>query len=162
MNGMTPTTFEPTTTLNRAMFAQILANMSGVDTSDNSVGTVFTDVPAGKWYTPAVKWAYDNGIVDGMTPTTFEPLEPIQRQQICVMVVRYAEKFGIELTADIEKKAFEDDSNIQNYAKEAVYICQQAGIVDGKTETEFLPRDNATRAEIATIIMRFHKNFIAK
>ena len=162
MNGMTPTTFEPTTTLNRAMFAQILANMSGVDTSDNSVGTVFTDVPAGKWYTPAVKWAYDNGIVDGMTPTTFEPLEPIQRQQICVMVVRYAEKFGIELTADIEKKAFEDDSNIQNYAKDAVYICQQAGIVDGKTETEFLPRDNATRAEIATIIMRFHKNFIAK
>ena len=162
MNGMTPTTFEPTTTLNRAMFAQILANMSGVDTSDNSVGTVFTDVPAGKWYTPAVKWAYDNGIVDGMTPTTFEPLEPIQRQQICVMVVRYAEKFGIELTADIEKKVFEDDSNIQNYAKDAVYICQQAGIVDGKTETEFLPRDNATRAEIATIIMRFHKNFIAK
>ncbi len=161
MNGMTPTTFEPTTTLNRAMFAQILANMSGVDTSDSSVGTVFTDVPAGKWYTPAVKWAYDNGIVDGMTPTTFEPLEPIQRQQICVMVVRYAEKFGIELTADIEKKAFEDDSNIQNYAKEAVYICQQAGIVDGKTETEFLPKDNATRAEIATIIMRFHKNFIA-
>ena len=161
MNGMTPTTFEPTTTLNRAMFVQILANMSGVDTSDSSVGTVFTDVPAGKWYTPAVKWAYDNGIVDGMTPTTFEPLEPIQRQQICVMAVRYAEKFGIELTADIEKKAFEDDSNIQNYAKEAVYICQQAGIVDGKTETEFKPRDNATRAEIATIITRFHQNFVA-
>ncbi len=162
MNGMNKTEFEPTTTLNRAMFVQILANMSGVDTANRDVETIFTDAPAGKWYTPAVKWASENGIVDGMTPTTFEPLEPIQRQQICVMVVRYAEKFGIELTADIEKKEFGDDAAIQNYAKEAVYICQQAGIVDGKTETDFLPRDNATRAEVAAIIMRFYKNFVAK
>lgn len=161
MVGMSQTEFEPSTTLTRAMFVQILANLSGVDTTDNNVETKFEDVPTNKWYTAAIKWATDNGIVYGMSETEFMPSEPIQRQQICAMLERYAQAFGITLTADIEKEVFSDDDAIQDYAKDAVYACQQAGIIVGMDDTTFAPKDYATRAQIATIITKFHQSFIA-
>ena len=162
MNGMSETTFEPNGKLNRAQFVQILANMSGVDTSNRDVETVFEDVPANRWYTPAVKWASENGIVDGMEPTKFEPMTEIQRQQICVMVVRYADYADITLDAKVDEMDFADADRIQNYAKEAVVICQRAGIIDGMDENGskiFAPRDSATRSQVAAIIQRFHENF---
>ena len=162
MNGMADGTFAPNNVLTRAEFAQILANMSGVDTTGRDVTTQFTDVPAGKWYSAAIKWAAENGIVKGVTDTTFDPNAKIQRQHVCLMLVRYAEKFGIELTAVNEKVTFADDAEIGNSSKDAVYACQQAGIVTGKTETEFAPKDSATRAEIATFITRYHKVATAK
>ncbi|MBP3481761.1 MAG: S-layer homology domain-containing protein, partial [Clostridia bacterium] len=164
MNGMSETTFEPSGKLTRAMFVQILANMSGVDTANRDVTTTFTDVPANKWYTPAVKWASENGIVNGISETTFEPMTNIQRQQICVMLVRYAEYAGITLDAKTDEMTFTDADRIQNYAKEAVVICQKAGIIDGMDDKDgnkiFAPRDTATRAQVATMITRFHENFV--
>ena len=162
MNGMSATTFEPTSNLTRAMFVQILANLEGVDTTDKTAATIFEDVPAGKWYTPAVKWANENGIVDGIKATIFNPMGNIQRQQMCVMLVRYAKYKGITLKADVATAKFADDANIQDYAKDAVYACQAAGIVNGKTPTTFEPRANATRAEVAKIITVFHKDYVAK
>ena len=162
MNGMSETTFEPNGKLNRAQFVQILANLSGVDTSNREAETVFDDVPANRWYTPAVKWASENGIVDGMEPTKFEPMTEIQRQQICVMVVRYADYADITLDAKVDEMDFADTDRIQNYAKEAVVICQRAGIIDGMDENGskiFAPRDSATRSQVAAIIQRFHENF---
>ena len=160
MVGMSQTEFEPSTTLTRAMFVQILANLSGVDTTNSDVQTKFEDVPENKWYTAAIKWASENGIIYGMTPTQFMPSEPIQRQQICEMLVRYANRFGIKLTTDIDKKAFSDDAEILDYAKEAVYACQQAGIIVGMDETTFAPKAYATRAQIATILTKFHQKYI--
>lgn len=157
MNGMTPNTFEPNYNLNRAMFVQILANMENVDTGNTNVETVFNDVPSGKWYTSAVKWAYENGIVNGMTDVTFEPLAEVQRQQMCTMLVRYTQYKGIELKNIVSKKEFADSSRIQDYAKEAVAVCQTAGIVDGMDEVNFAPRDSATRAQIAAVLYRFCK-----
>ena len=164
MNGMSETTFEPNGKLNRAQFVQILANLSGVDTSNRDVETTFEDVPANKWYTPAVKWASENGIVDGMEPGKFMPLMDIQRQQICVMIVRYAEYAGITLDAKVDEMVFADETSVKNYAKEAVVICQRAGIIDGmdgENNTKiFAPADTATRAQVATMMTRFHENFV--
>lgn len=160
MNGTDETVFAPAMTLTRAMFVQILANMSGVDTENREVETAFSDVPSGKWYTPAVKWAFENGIVDGTDSDKFSPNDNVQRQQICTMIVRYAKFAGIVLDERVEKKAFNDESRIQNYAKEAVEICQRAGIIDGMDEHNFAPRDYATRAQVATIITRFHQSFV--
>lgn len=162
MNGVSDNEFAPSLTLTRAMFVQILANMSGIDTDDRNVQTAFDDVPSGKWYSAAVKWAADNKIVNGTSPASFSPNDPVQRQQICTMIVRYAEFAGITLDGTLEKAEFEDDGRIQNYAKEAVYICQRAGIVNGMDEKTFAPRDNATRAQVAAIIQRFHDNFLNK
>ncbi len=164
MNGNADGTFAPNGKLNRAQFVQILANLSGVDTSNRDVETTFEDVPANKWYTPAVKWASENGIVDGMEPGKFMPLMDIQRQQICVMIVRYAEHAGITLDAKVDEMTFADAASIKNYAKDAVVICQRAGIIDGmdgKDGTKiFAPADTATRAQVATMMTRFHENFV--
>lgn len=160
MNGMSENTFAPAETLTRAMFVQILANAAGVDTGNRNVITKFADVPSGKWYTSAVLWASENGIVNGMTESTFDPQGNIQRQQVCVMLARFAEKFGCALGVNAAKVDFKDDSLIQNYAKEAVYACQQAGIINGMTADTFAPRDNATRAQIAKIMTVFHKNSV--
>ena len=122
----------------------------------------FTDVPSGKWYTPAVKWASENDIVNGMTENTFDPQGNIQRQQMCVMLARFAKVYGIELVGSAEKAAFSDDNLIQNYAKDAVYACQQAGIISGMTPDTFAPRDNATRAQIAKIMTVFHRDFMTE
>ena len=78
-NGTTETTFLPNASITRAQFVQVLANLSGVDTSNKNVKTKFRDVPKGKWYTPAVKWAFENGIVSGTGETTFSPDAPITR-----------------------------------------------------------------------------------
>ena len=160
MNGMSENTFAPGETLTRAMFVQILANAAGVDTGNRDVTTKFTDVPSGKWYTPAVKWASENDIVNGMTENTFDPQGNIQRQQMCVMLARFAKTFGIELGGSAEKVDFRDDNLIQNYAKDAVYACQRAGIISGMTPDTFAPRDNATRAQIAKIMTVFHRDFM--
>lgn len=160
MNGMTENTFAPSDTLTRAMFVQILANIEGVNTADRNTATKFTDVPSGKWFSPAVKWASENGIVNGMTENTFDPQGNIQRQQVCVMLKRYANLKGIVMQNSAGGAVFKDDALIQDYAKEAVYACRQTGIINGMTEDTFDPRGYATRAQIAKIMTVFHRDCI--
>ena len=155
MNGMSDKKFEPNTYLTRAMFVQVLANLDGADTSNKYVSTKYDDVPSGRWYTGAVKWATDAGVVNGMSETEFAPMESVERQQMCTMLMRYAQFKGKELEKVREKKDFADDNMIKPYAKEAVYYCQTAGIVDGMTETTFEPRSFARRSQIAAILYRF-------
>lgn len=160
-NGMSETDFEPDTAMTRAMFVQVLANLEGVDTENRDVDTVFSDVPSGKWYAPSVKWANENGIVDGVSRTTFEPNAGVTREQMCVLLVRFANYKGLTLNEAVAPKVFSDDANLSNYAKDAVYACQRAGIVSGMTETTFDPKGSATRAQVAKIYTVFHKDYIA-
>lgn len=160
-NGMSETDFEPDTAMTRAMFVQVLANLEGVDTENRDVDTVFSDVPSGKWYAPSVKWANENGIVDGVSTTTFEPNAGVTREQMCVLLVRFANYKGLTLNEAVAPKVFSDDANVSNYAKDAVYACQRAGIVSGMTETTFDPKGSATRAQVAKIYTVFHKDYIA-
>jgi len=159
-NGTTATTFEPNANMNRAMFVSVLARIAGV-TVDNTVATKFSDVPANKWYTGAVKWASDNGIVTGKTETTFAPLDNITREQMCALIVRFATYENITLKADGEAENFTDADKISGYAKEAVTACQKAGLVNGMGDGTFAPKGKATRAQVSKILAYFHKNYIA-
>ncbi len=161
MNGTSDTTFAPTKTITRAEFVQVLANMSGVKTTNNNVKTKFTDVKEGAWYAAAVKWASDNGIVNGTSATTFAPTDVITREQMCVMLVGYANYQKITLKKAVNKVTFPDDAKISTWAKNEVYACQMAGIVSGK-DTGFAPKDTATRAEVSVIVSIFHKDYILK
>lgn len=164
MNGTTTTVFGIGQNVERGMFVTILARMAGVDTTSkgvNNVATKFTDVASGKYYTAAIKWASDNNIVNGTGKTTFSPTEKISRQDLCVMVVRFAEFKGIKLLAKEKEMTFTDASQISNYAKAAVKTCQMADIVNGHTSGAFAPRDTATREEAAQILYTLHKNFMA-
>lgn len=151
----------PNKTMTRAEFVQVLANLAGVDTSNKNITTEFTDVKAGHWFAPAVKWASENGIVSGMGEGKFAPNANITREQMCSMLVRYVESYlGITLENSVDKKVFADDNKISSWAKDAVYKCQQSGLVNGISETTFAPRDNATRAAVATIMSKFHEQYL--
>lgn len=161
MNGTSTTTFAPDTTMTRSMLVTILARMAGADTDSlKNTATAFTDVPTGKWYSGAVVWAVQNGITTGTSATTFAPDTAITREDICVFFVRYAQKAGINLKTDVAKTAFPDDAKIGSWAKNAVYDCQQAGIVAGTNEGVFNPKGNATRSAVAKIVTVFHKDYM--
>lgn len=152
VKGMTATTFNPETPITRGMFVTILGRFSGVE-DDLEVGTIFADVPAGKYYSAHVKWASEAGIVNGMSPTTFVPDKAISRQDMCVMIRRYCNYMGIELTEKVEAPVFTDEKDIATYAKESINNMLRAGLVNGMG-TKFNPKGTSTRAQAATILMR--------
>ena len=158
-NGMSETTFEPNKNLTRAMFVTILGRLSGVDMEEYDT-QVFDDTPAGMWYSPYVAWAKEFGIVNGTSETTFEPDVPITREQMCTILVRYAEYKGITALRIGSDDRFADDETISEYAWESVYKARNAGLVNGKGEGNFEPDSHASRAEAATIMMRFMKRFV--
>ena len=167
ISGMTNDTFGVSTPITRGMFITILARISGVDTSStaNKTTTKFSDVKSGKYYTAAIKWGVEKGIVTGMSATTFAPESAIQRQQLCVMIVNFAKYQKISLGVAEPAISFSDASTIGNYAKDAVRICQMADIVNGYTEgakTLFKPKNTATRAEAAQILYKFHSTYAVK
>lgn len=159
-NGTTNKTFEPNSAITRAMFVQVLANVSGVE-CDRYAVTKFSDVPSGRWYTGAVAWAEKFEIVNGVAPTEFSPSAKITREQMCTMLVRYADHICIPLAKSVEKKTFADDGKISNYAKESVYLCQQAEIIDGIDKYNFAPKETATRAQVAKILSVFHSVYMS-
>ena len=115
----------------------------------------FTDIPDGKYYTGYAQWANIEGIMNGVTSTTFCPDSNITRQDICVLMYRYlTEYLGLDLTSSGTK--FTDDSSIASYAKTAVYAMRAAGIVNGYTDGSFHPNYYATRAEVATMFKNLH------
>ena len=161
LNGKGNGKMEPESTITRAEFVQVLANLAGVDTSNKIVSTSFSDVKSGQWYAPAVKWAAENGIVNGMTADIFAPDEKITREQMCTMLIRFIENFkGITLEKKNDKKIFADDAEISSWAKDAVYKCQVGGLVSGVSATRFAPKSNANRASVATIMARFHRQYL--
>lgn len=155
MNGMTQSTFEPASSMSRAMFVKVLANLEGLS-FDNTVPTVFSDVQVGRYYTGPVAWASKNGIVNGVSPTEFAPDNPVTREQMCTMLIRYAEYKNITLDQSVTPVTFDDENEISNYAKEYVKICQRAGIISGMTPTTFEPKGNAIRAQVAKIFSVFY------
>ena len=161
LNGKGNGKMEPESTITRAEFVQVLANLAGVDTSNKVVYTAFSDVKSGQWYAPAVKWAAENGIVNGMTADIFAPNEKITREQMCTMLIRFIENYkGITLEKKNDKKIFADDAEISSWAKDAVYKCQVGGLVSGVSATRFAPKSNANRASVATIMARFHRQYL--
>ena len=159
MTGLDETTFGPNQPLARAQFAIILYRMNGEP--DVEYSAVFPDVPDDEWFTDAVLWAADTGVVTGYTDTgKFGPADNINREQMAVMMYRYAKykEYDVSGSADISK--YNDASSVNDFAKEAMQWAVGNGIITGKyQETVLDPQGNATRAECATIIQRFLEKY---
>jgi uncharacterized repeat protein (TIGR02543 family) len=149
-----PMTFSPGMTLTRGMAATVLYRIS--DSPDVSgFENPFSDVADGKWYTGAAIWAYRNGIVSSYGNGKYGPEDYITRQDLAVILSNYAAKAGMPLPFAREYTRFNDDADIANYAKEAIERLFRANIVNGKPGNLYDPKDGATRAEFATMLMRF-------
>ncbi len=160
-SGTSANTFSPDLNMSRAQFVQVLASISGIDTSNSMVNSGFRDVPKGQWYTAAVTWAVKNNIVSGVAEGRFAPNDHVTREQMCVMLVSYVERYrGESLATVIDAPTFADDKEISGWAKAAVYKCADAKLVNGVGKNKFAPKNTATRAQGATIFSGFHKEYI--
>ena len=152
MNGVENNQFAPNTATNRAMLATILYRLAGEPAVSGDLP--FTDVAAGTWYTDAVLWAAQNGIVNGLGENTFAPMNTLTREQLVTMLYRYAEAEGYDVSAAADLSGYPDAGKVQTYAQEAMSWAVAEGIVEGM-DGNLNPAGSATRAQIATILMRF-------
>ena len=121
----------------------------------------FTDVPDGQWYSDAVAWAYQQGIVNGMTATTFCPTLDITREQTATILMRDTAKSGGDVSARAPLSAFPDAENVSGYALEAMQWAVAAKVINGVASggVNYLrPGENATRAQIATLLQNYLEN----
>lgn len=159
MNGTSITTFFPDDTTTRGMIVTILHRMEGTPAA---VGTAFTDVPAGQWYSDAVSWASVNGIVDGYGGGMFGPNDPITREQMATILNRYSQHRGYETGAAGNIAGFSDASQVSSYAVDSMGWAIGNGLISGIGNNTLAPKGNATRAQVATILMRFCENVADK
>lgn len=160
-NGTGNGNFSPDAKLSRAQFVQVLANIEGVEL-DNSIKTDFKDVASGKWYTGAVAWAAENEIVSGSGDGKFNPNADVSREQMCVILVNFMEKYWHgEFNKEVIATTFADDAQISGWAKTSVYKAFRAGLVTGTGNNKFSPKLSATRSQGATIFTKFHEEYIA-
>jgi len=152
--GTSATTFSPYMPMTRGMVVTVLGRLAGIDIADYS-GASFDDVNTAQWYAPYVKWAAEMGIVSGIGDNKFAPDIDISRQDLAVILYRYADKMGITLPEITTANTFDDETDISGYAKEAVATMQKAGIINGKPGNLFDAKGIATRAEVAAMLHRF-------
>lgn len=153
-NGVTSTEFQPETKMSRAMFVTVLGRLDGADTSA-SQSSSFGDVPSTEWYTDSVNWAVENGIVNGITDSIFDPNGNVTREQMAVMLYKYIVNENIDIQQAETIVVFKDYTSISAYAKHAVVYMQKTGLINGRNDGSFDPQGLATRAEVATIMERF-------
>ena len=154
MNGMSDTTFEPGTNTSRAMLVTMLYRMEG-QPSIEGMAEPFTDVAEGDWFYAPIVWAYNNQVVKGMSATTFEPNTLVTREQVATIMHRYS---GTPAgTGDLS--VFPDVAAVSDYAKDALVWAVGEGLINGVAQADGTskldPTGNATRAQIATILMRY-------
>lgn len=154
MNGTSDTTFAPDESLNRAMLATILYRLSG-EPAARGEGKTFMDVAPDTWYTSAVAWASANGIVSGVGDGKFAPTQAITREELATMLYRYAKYSKLDTSAKGDLSKFADGDQIAAWASDAMAWAVGAGLISGKTANVIDPTGTATRAEVATILMRF-------
>ena len=153
LNGTSATTFEPESTLTRAMVATVLHRMAGEPAVETKSG--FKDLPEGQWYTAAVNWAASVGVVNGYENGCFYPDQDITREEMTAMLARYAKNIAkMDTTAKGNLDAFRDRADVQRWALNDITWAVDNGIIKGY-DSKLWPNDNALRAEFATIVMRF-------
>ena len=155
--GVTETTFEPDTAITRGMFVTVLGRMSGIR-DDEVVSSDYTDVATNEYYASHVKWATENGIVNGYGDGTFGPDDLITREQMATILLRYNNFLGKgPAGAWAVKIPFNDVDEISGYAVEGVMYCYKNSIMMGKNNKMFDPQGDATRAEAAAVLERLAK-----
>ena len=153
MSGVSENQFDPSGKLTRAMLVQMLYNMESRPACDAE--NAFMDVPVGQWYTDAVIWANDAKIVSGMGEGLFAPNMEITREQMVVMLYNYAKYKGYDVTASAGLSKFADNASVSTWAQPAMQWAVAEGYISGMGDNQLAPQGTATRAEIASVIMRF-------
>ena len=161
MGGMGNGTFAPTGTTTRAQIVQILYNLEGTPAVSGT--TPFTDLTA-NWYKPAILWAYQNNVVAGTSPTTFDPEGPVTREQIAVILTQYMfHVLKMERTwTPADLSTFPDGAQVSGWAKKAMQDAVALGLINGTKAPDGLvyldPQGSAARQQVATILMNFCQN----
>ena len=153
MDGVGGNRFAPNSATTRAQLVTILYRLEGEPAVSGDLP--FTDVEAGTWYTNAVGWAAQNGIVNGVGDDTFAPGNDLTREQLVTILYRYAESKGYDVSASADLTGYPDGEEIQAYAREAMAWAVAENIIQGMEDDTLKPAGNASRAQIATILMRF-------
>ena len=154
-NGMSNTIFAPNESMTRAMLVTVLHRMEGEPAA--KAESAFTDLTK-DWYKAAVEWAAENGIVNGMDAKHFNPEGKVTREQAMTMLMRYAAFKGMDVSATVELTKYADADQISSWASDAVCWAVASGLINGVTPTTLEPKGSSTRAQIATILMRFQTN----
>lgn len=143
MNGTSANEFNPNANTTRSMIVTILARMEGVNTSGGAT-----------WYAAGREWAMGAGISDGTNMTG-----KITREQLAAMLYRYAKMKGYDVSASADISGYTDASSVSSWATDAMRWAVSAGLINGRTATTLAPQGNATRAEVASILMRFMQKY---
>lgn len=152
--GTSPTTFHPDQAMNRAMLVTVLYRMEKEPAAEGR-GKSFADVSAGVYYAKAVAWASDKGIVAGYSETQFGPEDTITREQLAVILNRYATYKGYNTSKTADLAAFQDADQISEWARVPVQWANVMKLLNGRTSTTLAPKGSATRAEVAKILVTF-------
>ena len=152
MLGVSDSRFAPESAMTRAQLITVLYRIAGEPETDGTHG--FTDVADGMWYSDAIAWAAQNGVVNGIGNNKFDPDGYVTREQIATILFRYTKS---EAVAEDKLSAFPDADKVSAYAVDALNWAVAEGLING-SEGKLLPTDTATRAQVAAILMRFCEN----
>lgn len=161
-NGMGDNKFEPDTEMNRAMLVTVLWRYAG---SPKEGTNTFTDVKSGAWYADAVSWASSKGIVNGVAAGKFDPNGNVTREQLAAILYRFCNSTGIATDKRGDLSSFPDHAEVSSWAKDAFAWAVGKGLISGNVingKTMLDPQGNATRAQVATILMRFINQVVSK
>ena len=161
LSGTGGNKFSPNGTLTRAEFVTMLAKsvLSANELSQYKFRGSFRDVSTSNWYNPFVNWAYETGVASGYSGGTFRPTQYVTRQEMAVMVKNLASSTGRKFPAINSPVTFRDQNQIASWARDAVKLCQQSGVLNGDAGTNrFRPTQTATRAEAASICYQYLNN----
>ena len=153
MDGVGDNLFAPNSQTTRAQLVTILYRLAGEPEPGGDSG--FSDVETGTWYTDAVAWAAQNGIVNGVSDTEFVPGDDITREQLAVILYRYAAYQGYDVSQRADLSGFGDAESISDYAQAALSWAHAQGLVLGFEDGSLRPQGTASRAQIAAVLMRF-------
>ena len=155
-SGTGENTFSPNLPMTRSMLVTVLHRLEGKPAA--SKAAAFSDVPAGQWYTDAVSWSLEKEIIKGITETEFKPESNITREQLAVMLYRYASTKNMVSGEGGSTDSFTDKDKVSSWAETAVKWAVGKGIITGRTNGSLDPSGSATRAEVAAMLQRYIEN----
>ena len=159
--GMTPTTFAPNATMTRAMLVSVLWRLAGAPAP--KAPNTFVDVPDGAWYTDAVTWAAESGVVSGIGGSRFDPSGFVTREQTAEILYNYAHSKGYDVSARADLTAFPDAASVSGWAEEALSWANAAGLINGTVrdgQPILDPQGSASRAQVAMILMNYVEHVV--
>lgn len=158
MDGIGGDEFAPNAVTTRAMVVTVLYRIEGEPSASGNGG--FADVSSGQWYTEAVAWAKAHGIVNGYSATEFAPDDAMTREQMAAVMFRYAEYKGVASDTSADLSGYTDAGKVSTWAEEAMEWANAEKIITGTSTTTLAPSGSSTRAQLATVLMRYCENVV--